>query len=91
VKAVVQHLGGEAWGPSVADLLRELAERHDVSEDLLDGALELDKSYISSRYPDAHPSGSPRTRYTRSEATRHIDHADRILTFCENLVADPDA
>ena len=88
VKAVVQHLGGEAWGHSVADLLRELAERHDVSEYLLDGALELDKSYIPTRYPDAHPSGVPRDRYTRSEAQRHIDHAKRILTFCERLLAD---
>ena len=69
VKAVVQRLGGEAWGHSVADLLQALAERHDVSEDLLDGALELDKSYIPTRYPDAHPSGSPGERYTRSEAS----------------------
>ena len=88
VKAVVQHLGGEAWGHSVADLLRELAERHDVSEDLLDGALELDKSYIPTRYPDAHPSGVPRERYTRAEAKRHINHAKRILTFCRCLLAD---
>lgn len=91
VKAVVQRLGGEAWGHSVADLLQALAERHDVSEDLLDGALELDKSYIPTRYPDAHPSGSPGERYTRSEAKRHIDHAERILTFCDDLMADPDA
>lgn len=88
VKAAVQNLGGEAWGHSVADLLRELAQRYDVSEDLLDGALELDKSYIPTRYPDAHPSGSPRNRYTRPEAQRHIDHAERILTFCDDLMAD---
>lgn len=95
VKAVVQHLGGEAWGHSVADLLRELADRHDVFDDLLDGALELDKSHpdsgrdeVPTRYPDAHPSGSPRERYTHSEAQRHIDHAERILTFCDDLVAD---
>ena len=88
VKGAVQHHGGEAWGHSVADLLEELAGRHDVSSDLLDGALELDKSYIPTRYPDAHQSGIPRERYTKSEANRHIDHAERILTFCERLVAD---
>jgi HEPN domain-containing protein len=88
VKAAVQRQGGEAWGHSVADLLEELAGRHDVSEGLLDGALELDKSYIPTRYPNAHPSGIPRDRYTESEAERHIDHAERILTFCEDLVAD---
>lgn len=88
VKAVVQHHGGEAWGHSVADLLDELVGRHDVSSDLLDGALELDKSYLPTRYPDAHQSGIPRERYTKTEANRHIDHAERILTFCERLVAD---
>jgi HEPN domain-containing protein len=88
VKAAVQHHGGEAWGHSVADLLEELTGRHDVSSDLLDGALELDKSYIPTRYPDAHQSGVPRERYTKTEGNRHIDHAERILTFCERLVAD---
>ena len=88
VKAAVQHHGGEAWGHSVADLLEELTGRHDVSSDLLDGALELDKSYIPTRYPDAHQSGVSRERYTKTEGNRHIDHAERILTFCERLVAD---
>lgn len=87
-KAVVQHQGGEAWGHSVADLLEELAGQHDVSSDLIGGAVELDKSYIPTRDPDAHQSGIPREHYTKSEAKRHIDHAKRILTFCERLVAD---
>lgn len=91
VKAVVQHEGGEAWGHSVADLLHALADRYDVSEKLLDGALELDKSYIPTRYPDAHPSGIPKQRYTQSEAQRHVDHAERILTFCDDLLAGSDA
>ena len=70
VKAVFQKMGAEAWGRSVADLLKELSKTHQVPDDLTDAALELDKAYISARYPNAHPSGSPRTRYTRREAER---------------------
>ncbi len=87
VKAVFQRRGAEAWGHSVADLLEELQSFHAVSEDLKDAALELDKSYIPARYPNAHPSGSPRRRYTRVEAERMVSNAERIFQFCENLLS----
>ncbi len=87
VKAVFQRLGAEAWGHSVADLLAELAERHAVAEPLRDAALELDKAYIATRYPNAHPAGAPRSRYTRTEAVRLIDHAREILGFCSSLLS----
>jgi HEPN domain-containing protein len=87
VKAVFQKMGAEAWGPSVADLLGELSARHPVSEALREAALELDKAYIPARYPNAHPSGSPRRRYTRSEAERMVAHAEEILKFSEDLLS----
>ena len=70
VKAVFQKMGAEAWGHSVADLLKELAKWYTLPEGLLDDALELDKAYIPTRYPNAHPSGAPRNRYTEKEARR---------------------
>ncbi|HEY2931608.1 MAG TPA: HEPN domain-containing protein [Acidobacteriota bacterium] len=85
VKAVFQALGQEAWGHSVADLLRELSRTRSVTQDLVDIGLELDKSYIPTRYPNAHPSGSPRSRYTRTEAARMIDYAERILEWCKSI------
>lgn len=86
VKAVFQALGKEAWGHSVADLLRELRKSRSTPEELIDLGLELDKAYIPSRYPNAHPAGSPRTRYTKAEAARMIDHAEGILKFCKDLL-----
>lgn len=86
VKAVFQGMGAEAWGRSVSDLLMELAKTHEVPEALIDGALELDKAYIPARYPDAHPSGSPRRRFTKEEARRLIGHATAILEFCAGLL-----
>src|SRR3990172_12458599 len=81
-----------AWarrrGDSVADLLTELAARHAVPESLREAALELDKAYIPTRYPNAHPSGAPRTRYTRTEAARLIDYAAEIIKFCSSLLPE---
>jgi HEPN domain-containing protein len=87
VKAVFQARGAEAWGHSVADLLGELVLPSPVDAGLIDAALELDKVYIPARYPDAHISGSPRRRFTKTEAERLIGHADAILRFCSGLLS----
>jgi len=87
VKAVFQKMHGEAWGHSVADLLNVLSERHEVSKKLIDRALELDKAYIPTRYPNAHPSGSPKNRYTREEATRLVKYAEEIFEFCSRILS----
>jgi HEPN domain-containing protein len=87
VKAVFQKMNVEVWGHSVADLLEELAKSHLVPQELMDAALELDKAYIPTRYPNAHPSGAPRRRYTRTEAERLVGYADGIVRFCEGLLS----
>jgi HEPN domain-containing protein len=87
VKAVFQKMGAEAWGHSVADLLEELSESHAIPSELVDAALEIDKAYIPTRYPNAHPSGSPRDRYTKTEAERYIRHAANIIEFCKDLLS----
>lgn len=89
VTAVFQRLGAEAWGHSVADLLAELRVRRPVAERLVEAGLELDKAYIPTRYPNAHPSGAPSTRYTRAEASRLISNAQEILEFCQGLLSEP--
>ena len=88
LKAVFQKIGAESWGHSVGDLLGELAKKFDVSEELRDAALELDKAYIPTRYPDAHPTGSPKDRYTKAEARRLLDHAERIIEFSSNILSE---
>jgi len=87
MKAVFQKMHAEAWGYSAFDLLKELSKRHKVPEDLIDKALELDKAYIPTRYPNAHPSGSPRKRYTKEEAMRLIKYAEEIFKFCSSLLS----
>lgn len=87
IKAVFQKLGAEAWGPSVADLFEELSKSRRIPDELIDLALELDKVYITARYPNAHPSGSPRKRYTKNEAQRVVEYATRIINFCKGLLS----
>jgi len=87
VKAVFQKMGAETWGHSVADLLGGLPAGLKAPQRLVNGAHELDKAYIPSRYPDAHPSGSPGSRYTKGEASRLISHAEKILRFCEDILS----
>jgi len=87
VKAVFQKMHIEVWGHSVADVLKELSGKREVPKELMDKALELDKAYIPTRYPNAHPSGSPRRRYVKGEAKRLIDYAEEIFKFCSGLLS----
>lgn len=87
LKAAFQKLGADVWGHSVADLLDELAKSQRAPKELKDFALELDKAYIPTRYPNAHPSGSPRRRYTQREAERMIDYAAKIIEFCKGVLS----
>lgn len=87
IKAVFQKLGAEAWGHSIADLLRELSNQHSVPHEFMDMALELDKAYIPTRYPNAHPSGSPRSRYTQREAKRLIEYTAQIVEFSADFLS----
>jgi HEPN domain-containing protein len=76
VKALHEGEGTEAWGHSVAELLRGLAA---VPADVADAGLALDKHYIPTRYPNAHPAGAPGDLYTAREAERALADAATVL------------
>jgi len=100
VKAVYQRAGAEAFGHSVAGLLARLPllntkekqreitdEERKKRSELTDLAKELDKAYISARYPNSHPEGAPFNSYTLTEAKRSIENAEKILRLCEDLLS----
>lgn len=87
LKAVFAKLGAEAWGHALDELVAELAPHFSAPDDVVQAARELDKVYIPTRYPNAHPGGSPRSLYTRIEAERCLAHAERIVAFCQGLLA----
>ncbi len=87
IKAALKKKGVETWGHSVSDLLDDLNNFTLLPKGLRDKALELDKAYIPTRYPDAHPSGSPRKRYSRIEASRLIDYAREVIALCKSFLS----
>jgi HEPN domain-containing protein len=87
VKAVFQRRGAEAWGHVVAELLEGLRQFEPIDESVIDMARELDRHYIPSRYPNAHPAGAPFRHYARVHAERAIDYGEQIIRLCEDLLA----
>jgi HEPN domain-containing protein len=85
VKALIQSVGGEAWGHSVASLMDTLPD-HVRPSNLREEALELDQAYIPSRHPNVHPAGFPGSTYTRKMAERLIGYARKVLTYCQDAV-----
>jgi len=86
VKALYQHLGAEARGHSVTQLLGALPPSARPAEQLIETAKELDKHYITPRYPNSYPEGAPLDFYTRGEAQRAITGAERIIEHCKGHV-----
>ena len=86
VKALIQSLRGEPWGHSVTGLIDALPENLKPHH-LRDGAMELDQAHIPSRYPNAHPAGSPGTAFTKKMSERLIEYGEQILAFCREEVS----
>jgi HEPN domain-containing protein len=86
VEALYQSVGIEAWGHSVSRMLENLPEGLKPPGELIEGAKELDRNYIPSRYPNFHPEGAPLDYYTRNDAERAIKHAGEIIEFVRNKI-----
>lgn len=86
VKAVFLYLHGESWGHSVFALLKDLSDKIEVSERLIEAAKNLDKHYIPTRYPNGFDSGTPGDYYTQKDAQEAIENAREIIEFCEGCV-----
>jgi HEPN domain-containing protein len=83
VKALFLLLGGEGWGHSITHLLKDLIQKQNVTESLVQAAQRLDKHYIPTRYPNGFDAGAPRDYYTANEAKQAISDAQRIYDFCQ--------
>jgi len=86
VKALFQALRAEAIGHSVSMLLKRLPKKYMPKEELIDRAKNLDRHYISTRYPNFLPEGAPLDYYTREDAVEAIKIAEEIIQFCESEI-----
>lgn len=87
VKALHLARGQEAWGHSVARLLRELPQDVQGSPGLEEVAHVLDGYYIPARYPNGHPEGAPFEHYGAMQSRQAVDYARQILEFVRAQMA----
>lgn len=89
VKAALYHHNQNPWGHGVRELMLQLSQilGVQVPEDLLEKARELDRHYIPSRYPNAHPGETtPHEAYDRATALRAINAARSVIGYVRGLV-----
>lgn len=87
LKAVYQHLSGEAWGHSVKHLLEGLPPATEATADLINCGRILDRFYIPTRYPNGFDYGKPADYYTATDSQEGIACAEAILRFCEDCLS----
>ncbi len=85
VKALLISRNEPPWSHGVRALLERYSEisGEDVSL-LLPHARELDRHYIPSRYPNAHPYGTPHEAYDKPTSIKAIGSAELILGYVED-------
>ena len=89
VKGVFLAKSGEGWGHSVTRLLKDLSNVMKISTKLIKAAMNLDKHYIPTRYPNGFDSGAPREYYTDEDAKKAIEDAQSIYDFCLKSIPKP--
>lgn len=82
VKALFMKHNSIAWGHSVSELLENLPKPLQSNTELIEKAKKLDKYYIPTRYPNAHPSGPAYKFYTKEEAEEAIKICEEVINFC---------
>lgn len=74
-------------GHSIYQFLKKLPEGFEISKSLINTTKNLDKHYITSRYPNGFASGTPEDYYVKEDAEEAISDGERILKFCEDQIS----
>jgi HEPN domain-containing protein len=85
-KALVQSLHGAVRGHSITEMLRQLPELVEVRTGLLEGAQELDKVYVTARYPNGFTSGTPSDYFNAKSSGELLGYAREILDWCRSQI-----
>lgn len=86
VKAWIEQLHGVVRGHSITQMMAQLPAAPAVPEALLTGAHELDRVYVTSRYPNGFASGSPDDYFDEGTSRALISYARQILEFCRSKI-----
>jgi HEPN domain-containing protein len=86
VKALIQALHGAVRGHAITEMLSQLPEQVEVPTALLEGAQELDKVYVTSRYPNGFASGTPSDYFNARSSRELLGYARAILAWCRSQI-----
>jgi HEPN domain-containing protein len=87
-KALLYALHGEARGHSITGILKQLPAVA-VPDGVIDAARELDKVYVTARYPNGFASGAPSDYFTTASSRDLIQQARNVLDFCQSQIPRP--
>lgn len=87
VKALLYLINEQPWGHSILKLLEQYdTEAHPVAEQFKSDAREVDRHYITSRYPDALPDLAPKDAYDAEITSGVQKKTEDLLTFVETEI-----
>lgn len=87
LKALLYFNNINGWGHSIFTLLEKYKELKKLDlDDLSRYALNLDKHYITTRYPDALPDLAPHKAYNNQEAELAIEQSDKLIQFVKKEI-----
>jgi HEPN domain-containing protein len=86
VKALAESLHGAPRGHSITIMLRDLRQRCEIPEVVLEAAARLDQVYVNSRYPNGFSSGTPADHFTAAMSSGLIENARTVFEFCRSAI-----
>jgi HEPN domain-containing protein len=81
IKALLYGLGSTPFGHSLTKMVSDLKKQKINVSLILTSCKKLDLHYIPSRYPNAHPTGSPFEYHDETIAEDALKNARRIIDF----------
>lgn len=87
IKALYYEIGADPWGHSILKFLKKLPENFEANDELIISAKNLDKHYITARYPNGFASGAPEDYYLKKDAEEAIKDGEKIFNFCKNQIS----
>ena len=90
VKSLYYNYAVDPWGHSVAKLINDFPKKGIKKEitKLLNKAMELDKLYIPTRYPNGLPELTPSEAYTEEEAQKAIESSKVVIEKVKSITGN---
>jgi HEPN domain-containing protein len=86
VKALILSLHGAVRGHAITEMVRQLPTSVDVPAEILNAAQQLDRVYVTSRYPNGFSWGNPSDYFNEKDSRELIAYAKQILEWCRSQI-----